>query len=60
MAVTERRARTEAWVVGEHELPADMPRGLVDGASVGCVVVRSDDRWSVLLLDEFERKYVWL
>jgi hypothetical protein len=59
--MANRRPRVEAWIVGEHELPADLPRISALGTyRPGDVIVRSDGRWTVMTRERFDRNYEWI
>jgi hypothetical protein len=49
-----------AWVVGEHDLPRDLPRRSVASYRRGDVIVHSNGRWTVMSRDRFEREYEWV
>jgi hypothetical protein len=56
-----RRPSVEAWIVGEHELPTNLPRASVLGRyGPGDVIVRANGRWRVMSRDRFERDYEWV
>jgi hypothetical protein len=48
----------DAWIVGQHELPPDVPRGVV----LSAVVVHDPDtdEWRGMSLEEFEDEFEWL
>jgi hypothetical protein len=52
-------ARTfDAWIVGQHDLPPNVPRR-VAGSAVVVHNLETDD-WSGMSLDQFEREFEWL
>ena len=58
---TPRKYRTEAWVVGRHQLPDEMPPDSVLGDyGIGDVIVRTGKRWVVMRREEFDREYEWI
>ena len=48
----------DAWIVGVHELPPNVPPRVVGSAVV--VHDPDTDRWTGMSLDQFEREYEWL
>jgi hypothetical protein len=60
-SATERMAMTkifDAWIVGQHELPADAPHRVMGSAVV--VHDRDTDQWTGMSLDQFEDQFEWL
>ena len=56
---TERKHRTEAWVVGSHQLPHDAmpPESTLGSYGIGDVIVRTGSRWTVMSREDFDREY---
>jgi hypothetical protein len=48
----------DAWIIGLHELPPNVPRRVMGSAVV--VHDPDTDRWTGMSLDQFEREYEWL
>jgi hypothetical protein len=48
----------DAWIVGQHELPPNVPRRVVGSAVI--VHDRDTDEWTGMSLDQFEREFAWL
>ena len=47
----------DAWIVGQHELPANAPRDVVGSAVV--VHDRGSDEWTGMSLEQFEAEFEW-
>jgi hypothetical protein len=54
------KPRIEAWIVGEHELPRDLPRASLGSYGPGDVIVRANGRWTVMTRERFDRDYEWV
>lgn len=52
--------RVDAWVVGTHEAPEDMPSGLLVNVPDGVVVVHEPGLWWLSTADAFDAEYEWL
>ena len=48
----------DAWIVGQHELPPNVPRRVAGSAVV--VHDRDTDEWTGMSLDQFENEFEWL
>jgi hypothetical protein len=48
----------DAWIVGQHQLPLDVPRRVVGSAVV--VHDRDTGEWTGMSLDQFEDEFEWL
>jgi hypothetical protein len=48
----------DAWIVGQHELPPNVPRRVVGSAVV--VHDRDTDEWTGMSLEKFVREFEWL
>jgi hypothetical protein len=48
----------DAWIVGQHELPADAPHYVVGSAVV--VHDRDTDEWTGMSLEQFEAEFEWI
>ena len=48
----------DAWIVGQHDLPADAPQEVVGSAVV--VHDRGSDEWTGMSLEQFDAEFEWL
>jgi len=48
----------DAWIVGQHELPPNVPRQVAGSAVI--VHDRDDDEWTGMSREQFEREFEWL
>jgi hypothetical protein len=48
----------DAWIVGQHELPPNVPRRVVGSAIV--VHDRDSDEWTGMSDEKFVREFEWL
>jgi hypothetical protein len=48
----------DAWIVGQHELPPNVPRRVVGSAVV--VHDRDTDEWTGMSLEQFEAEFEWI
>ena len=49
----------DAWIVGQHELPANVPRRVV-GSVVVVHVTATHDEWTGMSIAEFDEDFEWL